>query len=128
MPVDALGQGYTAVSPIDPTTGLPIGAPTPQAYTLLRNASATGNPVTGIRGGSYIWRVEGNFGSGTATLQVLGLDGTTWRAVRNTGNTADVTLSANGEQGALIGQGATVRVVISGATGASLSSVLSGVD
>jgi len=128
MPVDALGQGYTAVSPIDPTTGLPIGAPTPQAYTLLRNASATGTPVTGIRGGDYIWRVSGTFGGGTATLQTLDLDGTTWVNVRNAANTADVTATAASSVGVGIGQGATVRVLISGATGASLNSSLAGLS
>jgi len=128
MPVDALGQGYTAVSPIDPTTGLPIGAPTPQAYTLLRNASATGSPVTGVRGGDYIWRVSGTFGGGTATLQTLDLDGTTWVNVRNTANTADVTATAASSVGVGIGQGATVRVLISGATGASLNSSLAGLS
>lgn len=128
MPVDALGQGYTAVSPIDPTTGLLIGAPAPQAYTLLRNASATGSPVTGVRGGDYIWRVSGTFGGGTATLQTLDLDGTTWVNVRNTANTADVTATAATSQGVGIGQGATVRVLISGASGASLNSSLAGLS
>jgi len=128
MPVDALGQGYTAVSPIDPTTGLPIGAPTPQAYTLLRNASATGSPVTGVRGGDYIWRVSGTFGGGAATLQTLDLDGTTWVNVRNAANTADVTATAASSIGVGIGQGATVRVLITGATGASLNSSLAGLS
>lgn len=128
MPLDALGMGYTAVSSIDPLTGLPIGAPTPQNYPLLRNASATGSPVSGIRGGDYIWRVSGTFGGGTATLQALDLDGTTWVNVRNQGNTADLTMTAAGSVGVGIGQGATVRVLITGATGASLNSSLAGLS
>jgi hypothetical protein len=127
MPLDALGLGYTAVASIDPTTGLPIGAPTPQAYTLLKNASATGQSVTNIRGGSYIWRISGTFGGGTATLQTLDLDGTTWVNARNQANTADVTATTASSIGVVIGQGGTVRVLLTGATGASLSSVLSGV-
>jgi hypothetical protein len=128
MPVDALGIGYTAVASIDPLTGLPIGAPTPQAYRLLTNASATGSPVTGIRGGDYIWRVSGTFGGGTATLQTLDLDGTTYVNVRNSANTADVTATAATSIGVGIGQGATVRVLITGATGASLNSTLAGLS
>lgn len=128
MPTDVLGQGFARVSTIDPATGLPIGAPTPQAYTLLSNASATGRPVTGIRGGDYIWRVSGTFGGGTATLQTLDLDGTTWINVRNQANTADLTMTAAGSVGVGIGQGATVRVQITGATGASLNSSLAGLS
>jgi hypothetical protein len=101
---------------------------TPQTYPLLTNASATGTGVSNIRGGSYIWRVSGNFGGGaTATLQALDLDGTTWVNVRNQANTADVTATTAGSQGVVIGQGATVRVAITGGTGVSLFSVLSGV-
>lgn len=128
MPVDALGQGFARVSTIDPATGLALGAPTPQAYTLLSAASATGSPVSGIRGGDYIWRVSGTFGGGTATLQTLDLDGTTWVNVRNSANTADVTATSASSIGVGIGQGATVRVLITGATGASLNSSLAGLS
>lgn len=128
MPVDALGQGYTAVSSIDPATGLPIGAPTPQAYTLLSAASTTGPARPGIRGGDYIWRVSGTFGGATATLQTLDLDGTTWVNVRNSANTADVTTTTATSVGVGIGQGATVRVLISGGSGVSLNSSLAGLS
>lgn len=137
MPVDALGQGYTAVSPIDPTTGLPIGAPTPQAYPLLRSAtgntgttSTTANPFQpGVRGGDYIWLVEGTFGGATATLQRLGLDGVTWVNVRNAANTADVTATTATSQGVGIGQGATVRVQLTATSGTtSLNSSLAGLS
>jgi hypothetical protein len=137
MPLDALGQGYTAVSSIDPLTGLPIGAPTPQGYTLLKAAttntgttSTTANPfVSGIRGGDYIWLVEGTFGGATATLQRLGLDGVTWVNIRNSANTADVTATAASSVGVGIGQGATVRVALTGTTGTtSLNSTLAGLS
>lgn len=104
----------------------PGGAP--QAYTLLTNASATGAPATGIRGGDYIWRVEGTFGGATVTLQTLGLDGTTWINVRNAANTADVTATAATSIGIGIGQGASVRAAISGGTGVSINSSLSGLS
>jgi hypothetical protein len=137
MPLDALGQGYTAVSSIDPLTGLPIGAPTPQAYTLLKAATAnTGTTTTAanpfqsaVRGGDYIWSVEGTFGGATVTLQRLGLDGTTWVNVRNQANTADLTLTAAGAVGVGIGQGASVRAQITAATGTtSLNSSLAGLS
>jgi hypothetical protein len=100
---------------------------TPQTYQLLTNASTTGTGVSNIRGGSYIWRISGTFGGATATLQALDLDGTTWVNVRNQANTADVTTTTAGSQGVVIGQGATVRVAITGGTNVSLNSVLSGV-
>jgi hypothetical protein len=128
MPLSVLGEPVTLVTQIDAATGLAAGAPTPQAYTLLKNASATGSPVSGIRGGDYIWRVSGTFGSGTATLQTLDLDGTTWVNVRNSANTADVTATTATSVGVGIGQGATVRVLITGATGASLNSSLAGLS
>lgn len=137
MPLDALGMGYTAVSSIDPATGLPIGAPTPQAYTLLKAASTntgatatTANPfVSGVRGGDYIWRVSGVFGGATVTLQSLDLDGVTWVPVRNQANTADVALTAAGSVGVGIGQGATVRAAITAASGTtSLNSSLAGLS
>lgn len=136
MPTDALGIGYTPVSTIDPTTGLPIGAPTPQAYTLLKAAttntgatSTAANPfVTGVRGGDYIWRVSGTFGGATVMLQVRELDGTTWVPVRNQANTADVSLTAAGSIGVGIGQGAEVRAFVAGGTGASLNSSLAGLS
>jgi hypothetical protein len=100
----------------------------PKAYTLLTAASTTGSPVSGIRGGDYIWRVSGTFGGGTATLQTLDLDGTTWVNVRNAANTADVTATSATSVGVGIGQGATVRVLITGANGASLNSSLAGLS
>jgi hypothetical protein len=101
---------------------------TPQSYTLLTNASSTGQGVSNVRGGDYVWRVSGTFGGATVTLQTLDLDGTTWVPVRNQANTADVTLTTAGSVGVGIGQGSTVRVAITGGTGVSLNSTLAGLS
>jgi hypothetical protein len=127
MPLTAKGEPLTLVSLIDTLGNATDPGGSPKSYTLLSNASATGPAVSSIRGGSYIWRASGAFGGATATLQALDLDGTTWVNVRNQANTADVTATTAGSQGVVIGQGATVRVAISGGTGASINSVLSGV-
>lgn len=129
-PTKVLGvNGQRLPLSMDATGALRVsGGSAPQSYTLLSNASATGNPVSGIRGGDYIWRVSGTFGGGTATLQTLDLDGTTWVNVRNSANTADVTATTATSIGVGIGQGATVRVAISGATNASLNSSLAGLS
>ena len=86
----------------------------PEAYTLLTAATATGSAVSNVRGGDYLWRVEGTFAGLTATLQFLGLDGTTWKNVRNAAGTADVTATTESQIGVGIGQGATLRVLLSG--------------
>jgi hypothetical protein len=130
MPLSARGEPITLVSQIDPTTGLPAGLATPSAYTLLTNASATGPAVTNIRGGDYIWRVSGTFAGLTATLQTLDLDGTTYVNVRNQANTADLTFTAVGSIGVGVGQGATVRVLLTGTPSGtpSLNSSLAGLS
>ncbi|WP_298967739.1 hypothetical protein [uncultured Methylobacterium sp.] len=111
---------------VGPTgTALPPD-PGPQAYTLLANANAIGpgQGVTGIRGGDYLWRVEGTFSGVTATLQVLGLDGTTWSNLKDSGG-ADVAFTASGvgafQRGIGAAQGAALRVAVTGSpTGAVL--------
>lgn len=102
---------------------------TPQVYTLLRAASVTGAAVASIRGGDYIWRIEGTFSSGvTATLQYLGLDGTTWKNVRNAANTADVSATGEAQVPLGIGHGATMRVLIAGTQTTPLNSSLAGLS
>lgn len=96
-------------------------------YTLLTNATATGSQVGPISGGDYIWRAEAvNWNGATATLQFLGLDGTTWYPVRNNANTADVTLTANGSVSIGVAQGAILRVAISGGPPSGANSALGG--
>lgn len=101
----------------------------PTSYTLLAAATATGPKVSGIRGGDYVWRIEGAFSSGvTATLQFLGLDGATWKNVRNGANTADVVATGETQIPLGIGQGAAMRVLITGTQTAPLNSTLSGLS
>lgn len=96
-------------------------------YTLLTNATATGDQTGPVDGGDYVWRAEAsNWNGATATLQFLGLDGSTWFPVRNAANTADVTLTANGQVGVGVGQGSYLRVAISGAVPTGVNSNLAG--
>lgn len=95
-------------------------------YTLLSNAAATGAGVTDIVGGNYVWRAESsNWNGATAKLQVLGLDGVTWVDVLDTA-AATVTLTANGYKVVTIGQGATVRVLITSGPPTAVYSNLGG--
>lgn len=97
------------------------------AYQLLSAATATGAGVGSILGGDYVWRAESsNWNGATATLQFLGLDGSTWFPVRNAANTADVTLTANGQVGVGVGQGSTLRVAITGGPPTAMNSSLAG--
>jgi hypothetical protein len=52
-------------------------------YTLAENASASGSAV-GIKGGQYIFQVEGTAGGTTATLQIKTANGT-WANVTSYG-------------------------------------------
>lgn len=110
--------------------GNPVDAGgSPKTYTLLTAAgNGNGTAVTGIRGGDYVWRVSGTFGGATVTLQQLDLDGTTWVNVRNAADSADVTRTTAGQTGIGVGQGASLRAVVSGGTGASLNSTLAGLS
>lgn len=108
-------------------SGNPTTFATKGRYTLLTNATATGSQVGPIDGGDYVWRAESsNWNGATATLQFLGLDGVTWFPVRNADNSADVTLTANGQVGIGVGQGSILRVAISGAVPAAMNSAIGG--
>lgn len=54
---------------------MPIRRCDDQSYTLLSNGTATGSAV-GIRGGEYIFQVEGTPSGSTISLQVKSLNGT----------------------------------------------------
>lgn len=98
-------------------------------YTLLTNQAAIGNgpQAANIAGGDYIWRVEATTWNGaTATLQFLGLDGTTWYPVRNAANTADVALTASGSVAVGLSEGSTVRVAVTAAAPTGMNSALGG--
>lgn len=97
-----------------------------RAYTLA-SAGTLSNAVN-VSGGRYFWAAEStNWNGATVTLQRLGQDGTTWRAVRNAADTADVALTANGSVDLLVGQGATLRVVVTGGPSTALYANLAGV-
>lgn len=115
---------------LDATGALRVAAgSSPQTYTLLSNATTTGPAVSGIRGGDYVWRIEGTFSSNvTATLQSLGLDGVTWKNVRNSANSADVSATAETQVGIGVGQGATMRVLITGTQTTPLNSTIAGLS
>lgn len=119
-------RSFASIS-VDPNTGLAVYPTTKKQYTLLTNATATGSQVGPIDGGDYVWRAEAsNWNGATATLQFLGLDGTTWYPVRNAANTADVTLTANGQVAIGIAQGSFLRVAISVAVPTGVNSNVGG--
>lgn len=123
------GSGGQPLDAMGVVTFNPDGTPSGSKgqYTLLSGATATGQQVGPISGGDYIWRVEGTFGGATATLQFLGLDGTTWNPVRNAANTADVSLTANGSVAVGIAQGSFVRVALTGGTPTGMNSAIGGI-
>lgn len=103
------------------------GANSKGQYTLLTNQGAAGaGPSVGpVNGGDYIWRAEATSWTGvTATLQFLGLDGTTWYPVKDSAN-ADVTLTANGSKAIGIAQGSFLRVNVAG-TPTAMNSAIGG--
>lgn len=103
------------VALIDGVTGL---APAGATYTLLTNAGASGNPVTGVKNGSYVWAADAtNWNGATATLKALGPGGVAYLTVD--------TLTANGSKGVVLGEGATVRVDITGGPPTGVNSSLS---
>jgi hypothetical protein len=110
-----LGDGSyaIAVAPVD-SSGNPFGGKT--AYTLLTGSTVTGAGVGPIAGGDYLWRAEcAGWNGATATLEFLGLDGTTWYPVKKSDGTTSVTLTANGSVACGVAQGAMLRVAISAA-------------
>ncbi len=101
----------------------------PQNYRLF--TKGVSSPISGVRGGSYVWQVEstGVWPAGTtATLMQLGMDGETWRPVRNQANTADVALTANGFVPIAAGQGSSFRVDVSGTMPANFYSQIAGIS
>jgi len=96
-----------------------------KAYALATAGTLTN--ATNVRGGDYIWACEATaWNSATATLQYLGQDNTTWRNMRNAANTADLTMTANSQIGIGVGQGSTLRVLLSGGTPTAFYSNLAG--
>ncbi|KTR04995.1 hypothetical protein NS365_13265 [Aureimonas ureilytica] len=131
MPFQRPGVGLTPQTAVTATATIAvdgngeIAAVTPQVYALAVNGTLTN--ASSIRGGDYLWAAEATAWNGaTATLQVLGQDGVTWRNLRNAANSADVTLSANGQVGLGIGQGSSLRVSVTAGSPAGFYSNLAG--
>jgi len=97
------GAHIAAVARFNWDTGTPVDG---RPYTLLAAASATGSSVAAIAGGSYIWGISGAWNAATAKLQALLPNGISWTDV--------ATATADGAQGVIIGDNATLRVLISG--------------
>lgn len=85
-----------------------------KAYTLLDNATATGDGVV-ISGGQYNFSIEGTWSSATATLQVKSPKGT-W--VAHTAITSAVTATANLSRAPIDLPAGEVRVAITGSPSA----------
>lgn len=92
-----------------------------QAYALAVNASSTGPSVARIVGGSYgVVCVATAWSGSTATLQYLAPDGTTWLTATSPSSTT-ASLTANGSVYAVVGQNATIRLLVSGGSPTALN-------
>jgi hypothetical protein len=91
------------------------------SYQLLSNISATGNGSTfsNVAGGSYILDIRGTLGGASVALQVSGADG-----VLTTLDTKTVAGTFGTYQ---IGQGSSVRAVLTGGTPSGVYVALQGV-
>lgn len=88
-----------------------------ESLVLLDNASATSGYVT-VRGGKYIWSLEGTFNGGSYQLQAKCANGT---AV----NITSATLSAAGFYELFLAAGMEIRAVETGSTSAMYSKLTS---
>lgn len=123
----ASGEQVAGVVIVDPETGEASKGALLQSYILLKAATATGQAVSNVRGGDYVWIVDGTFSSGvTATLQRLGLDDVTWKNVKSLSDGSIIAMQAAGQTVVMIGQGATMRVALSGAQTSPLHSSIAG--
>ena len=88
-----------------------------RSATLLSAASATG-PSTNIAiGGDYCFDVAGTFGGATVGLEMLGPDGSTWIAVRDSAGA--LAFTSAGAAIVTIPSG-NYRATITGGSGVSL--------
>jgi hypothetical protein len=90
-------------------TGKPV-------YLLLAdtNGPGPGPAIYDIIGGHYVMCVEAiGWNGGTAQLQVLGLDGETWRDVKDAATGTNVSFNADASIPLMIAQGAVLRLMLS---------------
>lgn len=104
--------------------GQPADMNTGASYQLLENANGSGDPVEGVRGGTYIWTVTGTWNAASAIFEYRGPDGVTYlTALNSEGEPASLT--ANGSLGVVIGDNAVVRVRITGGPPSDMYSSIS---
>lgn len=92
---------------------------------LISAASATGAAVPVAFGGDYCFAAAGTFGGCTVGLDMLGPDGVTWIAVRD--SSGAIALTSAGAVIVSIPAG-SYRASITGGSGVSMSASLRSVD
>ena len=95
---------------------MPIDSTYLENDVLLTNASATGSNVL-VKGGTYVWGVEGTFGGATATLQLANANGTMV-------NFPNASLTANGFVVVQLPVNGTVRTALTSGTPSAIFSNL----
>ena len=93
-------------------------------YSLLSSASASGMAVGPIKGGRYLWRVEGTFGGAVVTLQYRSIDQSMWFDMLESDGTIPISMSAPGSNDVNIAEGTVIRAKVAGGSGVSLHSVI----
>lgn len=93
-------------------------------YTLLSNGSATGSAVQ-IKGGEYIFMVDGTIGLSTASLQVQTPSGAWAPVLIFAGSAVSFTTLPNSQTGIDLPAGA-VRVALVGGTPTGINAYLVG--
>lgn len=102
----------------------PAGQGYPFQFPLLDNEAASGTAVV-VRGGGYVWRVEGTFGGTTVTLQKRDYADANWVTMTDIYG-ASCSLTAAGEFNVIVGNGTKVRATVSGGAPSALYSQLRG--
>lgn len=90
----------------------PLGAPTAAPTYAVSTA-----PTPSVKGGSYIWAATAsNWNGAQAKLQAVGPDGVTYLDIES--------LGANGAKGVVIGEGAIIKLAVTGGAPVGLVSSL----
>lgn len=122
--ITAVGSPLQAGGSVGITGSLPGYATPPTViksvatYQLLSNASATGSTATGVVGDGYVYDLRGTLGGATVTLQVSDAAGTL--------QTAATCTAVPCTSGINIGQGSSVRAVVTGGSPSGLYFSLQG--
>ena len=103
---------------------MPIRRADDQQYALGAGLSATGNGVN-IKGGEYIFQVDGTVGGSTITLQVLSPN-STWSTVTIFSGSAVSTTTLPYAQTNIMLPAGQVRLAVTGGAGVSVTGHLVG--